>query len=121
MADIAAGDLTYTKQEGRDELTGSSKYRAVYSVAFGDGTDTYPAGGIPLTKGKLGMPNVIESVNFSEASAGDGLIYKYDDSADTIRIYQGDFSNTDSQPLTEYVGGTTAVAATTLILDVIGW
>lgn len=121
MADIAAGDLTYTKREGQDELTGSSKYRAVYSVAFGDGTDTYPSGGIPLTKGNLGLPNAIESLTILEDAAGNGYVYKYDDSAATIRIYQGDFANTDAQPLTEFVAGTTAVPATTLIVDAIGW
>lgn len=121
MANLVAGDVTYTKRPGQDELTGSSKYRAVYSIAFGDGTDTYPSGGVPLTKGDLGMPNVIESLTILEDNAGDGYIYKYDDSAATIRIYQGDFSATDSQPLTEFVAGTTAVPATTLIIDVIGW
>ena len=121
MADVAAADLTYTKQEGRDELTGSSKYRAVYSIAFGDGTDTYPSGGIPLTKGKLGMPNAIESLTLVEDAAGDGYIYKYDDSAETIRIYEADFSGTAAAPLTELTAATDAVAAATLIVDVIGW
>ena len=121
MADIAAGDLTYSKREGQDELTGSSKLRAVYSITFGDGTDTYPSGGIPLTKGSLGLPNVIESLTIIEDSAGDGLVYKYDDSAEAIRIYQGDYAETAAGALVEYVAGTTAVAETTLIIDAIGW
>lgn len=121
MADVAAGDLTYTKQEGRDELTSSSKYRGVFSIAFGDGTDTYPSGGIPLTKASLGCPTVVEDLDIIEDAAGNGYIYKFDESALTIRMYQANFANTDSQPLTEFVAGTTAVPATTLLVEVIGW
>lgn len=121
MADIAAGDLTYTNYPERAELTGSSKLKNVFSVAFGDGTDTYPSGGIPLTKGSLGLPNVVESVNIIEPAAGDGFIYKYDDSAVTIRIYQADYDATADGALIELVAGTTAVTAATLILEVTGY
>lgn len=119
MADIAAGDLVYTDQK-QGELTGSSKVKTVFSVAFGDGTDTYPSGGIPLTKGKLGLPNVIETVNFVEAG-NDGYMYDYDVSAETIRIFREVNDGSSSQPLTELVAGTTAVAATTLIIEATGW
>lgn len=121
MADIAASGVTYSKREGQDELTSSSKYKGVWTVSFGDGTDTYPSGGIPLTKGSLGCPTVIETVNISEPDADDGYIYKYDDSADTIRIFQGDNDGTADGPLVELTGGATAVAAASLILEVTGW
>jgi len=121
MADIAAGDLTYTKQEGQDELTGGSKYRAVYQIEFGDGTDTYPSGGVALTKGDLGCPNALESLMFVEDNAGDGYMYKFDKSAETLRIYQGDNNNASDAPAVELVAGTDAVAATTLLVEVIGW
>lgn len=121
MADVAAGDLTYTEKVGRSELTGSSKLKYVWSVTFGDGTDTYPSGGIPLTKAKLGLPNVIESVNIIEAEADDGYIYKYDDSAEKVRIYFADYDGTADGALIELTAGTTAVAAAELILEVTGW
>lgn len=121
MADIAAADLVYTERPGQSELTGSSKVKTVYTVTFGDGTDTYPAGGIPLTKGKLGLPNVIETVNLSEPAAGDGLVYKYDDSAESVRIYRSENDGTDPAALVELVGGTTAVAETSLIIEATGW
>lgn len=117
MADIAAADLVYTDRK-QSELTGSSKLKTVFSVAFGDGTDTYPSGGIPLTKGKMGLPNVIETVNLSEPDADDGFVYKYDDSAETVRIYQESGSGS---ALAEFVAGTTAVAATVLVIEATGY
>lgn len=121
MADIAAADVTYTLQEGTAELTGGSKYRAVFSVAFGDGTDTYPSGGVALTKAKLGCPTTIEALNFVEPNAADGFLYKYDASEEKVRIYQGDNAGTAASALVEFVGGTTAVPATTLLVEVTGW
>lgn len=121
MADIAASGVTYVEKGGRSELTGSSKVKTVFEVSFGDGTDTYPSGGIPLTKGKMGLPNVIETINFVEADADDGFVYKYDDSAETVRIYQSENSGTDAAAMVEFVGGTTAVAATSLIIEATGW
>lgn len=120
MAAIAAADVTYTIRTGQDELTGSSKIRRVVEIGFGDATDTYPTGGVPLTKAKMGLPNVIESLTFVEASAGDGLIYKYDDSAATIRIYNADYDATADGALVEYTTASVP-AATSLIVDVIGW
>lgn len=121
MADIAAADVVYTERGGQSELTGSSKVKTVYSVAFGDGTDTYPSGGIPISKGKVGCPTVIETVNFVEDSAGDGYIYKWDDSAETVRIYQGDNDGTEDGPMVEFTGASTAVPATTLVMEFTGW
>lgn len=121
MADLAASDVTYTLQTGRSELTGGSKQKHVYSIAFGDGTDTYPSGGVPLTKAKLGLPTIIEALNFVEDNAGDGYIYKFDESAEKIRIYTADYDATADGPLIELSGGSSAVAATTLIIEVTGW
>lgn len=60
MADIAAGDVTYTVKNLR-RLANSRVHNRI-QLAFGDGALTYPANGIPLTKAKLGCPNVIESL-----------------------------------------------------------
>lgn len=121
MADIAASDVTYTKATGKDEVTGGSKYKAVFTVAFGNGTLTYPTGGVALTKGHLGCPTQIDSLSFSEMAADDGYLYKYDESAGKIRIYRGNYGGTAAAALIEFVGGTTAVPATSLIVEVTGF
>lgn len=121
MADIAAGDLTYTLQAGTESREASSRYSALYKVVLGDGVDTYPSGGVPLTKAKLGCPNVLLECHIMDASDADGLVYKYDNENQKVRIYQSNLSDTLDGPLVEYSGGSTVVAATTLYVKVTGW
>ncbi len=59
MADIAAGDVTYTVTQ----MTRVPKQkRNIVKLVFGNGSLTYPSGGIPLTLGKLGLVNSLQSV-----------------------------------------------------------
>ncbi len=60
MANIAATDITVTILNSRKDE--NSKRRMNVKLAFGNGVLTYGAGGIPISKGKLGCPNVIESL-----------------------------------------------------------
>lgn len=86
MADIGASNVTYSiveRKKGED-----SYQRVVADVTFGDGALTYPAGGVPLTKAKLACPNSISDLIIVEGDAGNGYVYKFDASAETIRIYQ---------------------------------
>lgn len=53
MADIAAGDVTYTDRK-LEAKVGKFLHRK-YRVQFGNATLTYPAGGVPLTLSKLGL------------------------------------------------------------------
>ena len=122
MAALAASDLTYTLVAGTDQTVGDSRYSAQFTVAFGNGSLTYLTGGIPLTKAKLGCPNSLEEVVIVEDAAGDGFLYKYDKSAETIRMYQVpalDGNAAGVQALDEL--STDAIAATTLIIKVVGW
>lgn len=76
MADLAAGDVTYTIIQNR--TLGNSKKSMVVKLVFGDGALTYPANGIPLTKGKLGCPVVVESlVVFDQSTSGYKFQYDY--------------------------------------------
>lgn len=59
MADLAVGDVTYTILKKRIY---NSRRHILVQLAFGDGALTYPAGGIPLSKGNLGCPNDVESL-----------------------------------------------------------
>lgn len=121
MADIAAADLTYTLQEGTQQTAGNSRNQAVYKIVLGDGTDTYPSGGVPITKAKVNCPTTIEAFNIIDASDADGLVYKYDYENDKIRIYQSNLDDTTDGPLVEYSGGSTVVAETTIYAQISGW
>lgn len=89
MADIAAGDVTYTKIEGTQfSCPSDPRFSAQFTLAFGDGALTYPTGGIPLTKAKLGCPTNLDSLVIMDDGNGDGFIYKFDKSNSKIRIYQ---------------------------------
>lgn len=86
------------------------------SVAFGNGTLTYPSGGIPLTAAQFGFRNFISSLFFIDAGNANGYVYKYNKATMSIRIYQGAYltdAAADNQ-LIELVAGTAAPAAVTL-------
>lgn len=86
MADIASSDVVYTLQNQAIEGGGYSKN--VLKVAFGDGALTYPSGGIPLSKPKMGVPNSIRSLKILDQNDASGLVFKYDFENNKIRIYQ---------------------------------
>jgi len=60
MADIAAGDVTYTDR-GLAKRVGKLTHTKT-RVQFGNATLTYPAAGVPLTLAKLGFKTQVESV-----------------------------------------------------------
>lgn len=120
MADIVAGDVTYTVVD--ETIDDGPGYRSnIVDITFGDGVDTYPSGGVPLTKAKLGMPAVIKSFSLSDPASANGFIYKYDDANEKIRIYQGDNDNVADAPLIELVGGAAQPAAATVTAHVRGY
>lgn len=119
MADIAAGDVTYTLLK---QSIGESGYKHyVFTVAFGNGSLTYPSGGVPLTAGKLGCPNQIIKLNLFSPASANGLVYKYDAANNKVRIYQGDYSEAADGPLVELAGGSATPAAATLYVEALGW
>lgn len=116
MAAIAASNVTYALVK---KTVGESGYRKfVMTIAFGDGTLTYPAGGIPLLAPSLGCPNQILELDLFSPSSSDGFVYKYDAANNKVRIYQA--PTVTPNPLVELGGGATP-AATTLYLEVEGW
>ena len=120
MADIASSDVTYTVEDESVEM-GSNYQSKVVKLAFGDGSLTYPAGGVPLDKNKLGLPNVIKSLSFVDADDSNGFVYKYDAENEKIRIYQGDNDAGADGPLVELGGGSATPAAATVRVHVRGW
>jgi hypothetical protein len=65
------------------------------NIAFGDGTNDYPAGGIPLpAMGLLGeFKKEIKRIIITP-TPGDGYIYKFDKTNYTIRIYEAPTAGT---------------------------
>lgn len=87
MADLVAADVTYTiLNEDRDV---KGRRVVIAELAFGDGVDTYPAGGVPLTKGKLGLPNQIEALKIFDMGTT-GFIFNYDRTNEKIVMIQTD-------------------------------
>lgn len=122
MADLAASDVTYTEQAKTRQIVGESRTSVVYKLAFGDGAKTYPSGGVPITKANLGLPNDIEEAIMIDSNDANGFVYKYDYENDKIRIYQGDYTNTQADAaLVELSGGSATPAATTIYMKFVGW
>lgn len=87
MADLAAGDVTYTMVSQRKMNGSPSRNHNRVRLAFGDGALTVPAGGIPLTKGKLGCPTDIESLLVVDQGTS-GYIFQYDQSTEKLVVMQ---------------------------------
>jgi hypothetical protein len=83
----AISGFTYTIQKRRKIDASPSVNECKASLAFGDGSATYPTGGIPIAKASLGMPNFLESVDIVEMSSADGYIYKVDLANAKIKIF----------------------------------
>lgn len=120
MADIAAADVTYAVVNQHQQKVVQGRRQGKFSVAFGDGALTYPTGGVPVTKAKLGCPNIIESF-IMEGTGANGFIYKYDQANEKIRIYQGDNDGVADGALVELAGGSATPAAATLYVIATGW
>ena len=116
MAAIASANVTYTILPPMRKFESNEK-QLKFDVSFGNGTLTYPAGGISLLKASLGCPNNLTTLMVENASASDGFVYKYDSAAQKLRIYQ---QNSTIGPLVELSGAATP-AATTLRVEARGW
>lgn len=85
MADIAAGGVTYTLLNSRK--LGDHRNLNRVRLAFGNASDTVPANGIPITKGKCGCPTVIESMVIVDQGTS-GYRFQYDQSAEKLVVMQ---------------------------------
>jgi hypothetical protein len=112
MPAISASDVSYSMEQ-RKGVVSDKDIRYSGTISFGNGSLTYPTGGIPLDIGKLGFRNKLDSLVISDDSHGDGLVYKFDSANNKILIYHGNYSSPSAGPLVE-VPNTYAPAATTL-------
>lgn len=109
MANIAASDVTVTLLEQR-----KSADRVLNNVklAFGDGALTYAAGGVPITKAKLGCPNIIESLTIYDNGIS---IYAWSYDAVNEKLTAIENDGTPAQPTG------VAIVAQVLKCEVMGW
>lgn len=113
MADLTAADVTFAEDFSKRRTTGGPNPRihGFGVLSFGDGVDTYPAGGIPIDHNALGMPAFVEEVRFPDATDdGSGILWQFDIVNLKIRGYSA---------LNTEISG--AVAATTINAIVIGF
>jgi len=85
MANIAVGDVTHLVLNTRT-MADSRKINRV-RLTFGDGVLTYPASGVPISKGKCGCPVIIESMVIVDKGTL-GYNFMYDQSAEKIVMWQ---------------------------------
>lgn len=86
MSAFVAGSVTYTLKNQR--RGGNSRVQNRVQLAFGDGALTYPTGGIPITIGNLGCPNVVESMSVVD-SGGSVYSFNYDSVNKKLLMFQG--------------------------------
>jgi len=113
MPDFAAGDVTYTLINARKK--GDSRAHNRVKLEFGDGTITYPAGGIPITKGKLGCPVIVESMAVVDKGTS-GYNFMYDQSTEKLVVFRTGVANA-----VEVEVSTVAIAAQAIEVEAIGW
>lgn len=115
MAAIAAANVTYTPIR---RSIGESGYRErELTITFGNGTLTYPAGGIPLTPGNLGCPNEIRVLNIYGSPAPNGFTYSFDTVLNTIHIY----APAGTAGAQAELATSATPAAASLNVQVVGW
>lgn len=121
MADIAASDVTYTGPGYYEQQDSDGQREGIFGVSFGDGALTYPTGGVPLDKAKLGCPNSVTELSIIDPANANGFVYKTDLANLKLRIYQGDNDAVADGPLVELVGGAATPAVAALKIKAMGW
>lgn len=117
MAALSAGSVTYAVKNQR--RLGNSKVCNLIKLSFGDGSSTWPAGGLALDGGKMGCPNAVESVEIvSNYSAASGYVFNYNVATGKIEAYRC-AASANSAALAQATGD--APAATVVDVQVIGW
>jgi hypothetical protein len=113
----AITSATYTINYKR--RLGDSKVMNNVTLVFGNGSATYATGGFALAGGSMGCPNNIESITFESVISGataSGYIASWNKSSGSIIMLR---TGATAGVLVEANGD--AMAAQTVVCDVIGW
>ena len=116
MANLAVADVSYSMVDARSTDDGHRSNRV--QLSFGDGALTVPAGGIPLDKGKLGLPNVVKSLKVVDQGVS-GYRFQHDQSADKLVVLHYDYDAGADGAAIE--ASAVAIAAQVLEVEVLGW
>jgi hypothetical protein len=86
MVDIVAANVTITVQK---RLKAGKRRRNRCKIEFGNGSLTYPAGGVPMPAAKSFAMNggVLEYLVITDGNDASGLIWKYDQDNKKLRAY----------------------------------
>lgn len=131
MPQLGTADITYTQLAYASHGSPSEPMRQFqFTMLFPNGANVlYTSGGIPLSRGKLGCPAILEKFILEDEGSSVGYVAKWDNVANTIRLYQMSINTTAAsgtgaivvtQALTELTTSST-VASTTLRAIVQGW
>lgn len=115
MVALASTDVTVTVE--RRAIEGKTMRNRV-SVAFGNGTLTYPSGGVPMPAfDKFGLRRNLDFLTIFEDASGNGYVYKYDKTNNKLRIYvqgydhgTGGSVTLDDYPITAAAGVTSGIS-----------
>jgi len=87
MADLESTDVTVTV--GENYIQDKKKIVNV-TVAFGDGSLTYPSGGVPMPSFlSFGLGRSLDHLRLVDPANANGYLYKWDRTNKKLRIYQG--------------------------------
>jgi hypothetical protein len=118
MATVATAAVTVN--ERRIYAAGKKKRNRV-TVTFGNGVDTYPAGGIVMpAAGSFGMIRQLDYLLLVDPSSSDGFLYKYDQTNNKVRIYVEQAVGTNT-PLAEASAAFVPANNVTLTGEAVGW
>ena len=126
MPQLGTADVTYTKLEYSGIANPSRPMREFqFTMLFPNGTNVlYTSGGIPINNNQLGCPIALESFLIEDMGSTTGYVAKWDQLANTIRLYQsagfGTGSVVAAAPLVEVLTSAT-VASLTLRVLAQGW
>ena len=129
MPQLGTADVTYTLLEYSRLGSPSEPMREnQFTMLFPNGTNVlYTSGGIPLSNGALGCPAGLIKFLMEDDASSVGVVAKWDQKANTIRLYQqGNItigatgSTIPAQVLVEFLTSAT-VASTTLRVIAQGW
>ena len=92
MGQMTTADVTYTRIEGNDLASPSVPMREYeFLLTFGASTTSnsgYPVGGVPLVNGALGCPAYLRKLIAMDDGSSSGLVAKWDQKANAIRLYE---------------------------------
>ncbi len=116
---VLLGDQLVTATIRHQRINNSSLRHHIVDFDFGNGATTYNSGGITVTLADVGFRQQIISATILDSDSDQGLVYKYDSTNDTVRVYAVDGSTGVTGSLRELTT-TDDVTQTALLIEFMG-